>query len=158
MNSKIIQIGLIIAIVAVGAFAMIRNHNANSPDIERKVAISEEAVSEQSESAMERSPLIDYSPSALADATKNGKKVVIFFHASWCPSCRAAEEDFKAHSEQIPKDVIILKADYDSEAELKRKYGIATQDTFVQIDASGEKITQWISGGRGIQSLLTYLK
>lgn len=100
----------------------------------------------------------DYSASALSTATKNEQRTVIFFHANWCPSCLAADKDFEANQSQIPSDVTILRADYDTETELKKKYGIVTQDTFVQIDANGAEVTKWNSGGKGINALLGNLK
>jgi thiol-disulfide isomerase/thioredoxin len=45
---------------------------------------------------------------------------VIFFHASWCASCRAAEEGILAG--KIPDTLTILKANFDSELELRKKY------------------------------------
>lgn len=94
---------------------------------------------------------VDYSPEALASAQadqKDGRKVVLFFHAPWCPYCVAADKDFKAalSADTFPQNVTLLKTDYDSQTELKRKYGVTTQHTFVQIDSSGNQITKWISG------------
>jgi len=100
----------------------------------------------------------DYSDAALAEATAEDGRAVIFFHASWCPSCQAASMDFEANQNQIPLDVTILKADYDTATELKEKYNIVMQDTFVQVDATGKELTKWNSGGEGIKSLLANLK
>ena len=36
-----------------------------------------------------------YSPSALAAAQKAGEPVVLHFHASWCPTCRAQDKAFE---------------------------------------------------------------
>ena len=98
-----------------------------------------------------------YSQDNLKKATENGK-AVIFFHAGWCPTCQAAEADFQSNFEQIPENVTILKADYDTEAELKSKYGIIMQDTFVEVDAQGNEIAKWNSGGEGVKMLLANLK
>lgn len=99
-----------------------------------------------------------YSPEALAAATVGNQKAVIFFHASWCPTCKAASEDFQANIDKIPGDVTILKADYDTETELKKKYGVVMQDTFVQIDSTGKELSKWNSGGEGVKTLLANLK
>lgn len=99
-----------------------------------------------------------YSPEALAAATANNKKAVIFFHASWCPTCKTASEDFQANIDKIPRDVIILKADYDTETELKKKYGVVMQDTFVQVDSKGKELSKWNSGGEGVKTLLANLR
>jgi thiol-disulfide isomerase/thioredoxin len=74
------------------------------------------------------------------------KKRVLFFHAPWCPYCRSADEDFKNNISMIPDDVVILKTDYDSELELKKKYGVTYQHTFVQVDEGGELVTKWNGG------------
>lgn len=87
-----------------------------------------------------------YSAENIAAATKNGGKAVLFFHATWCPFCKAADADFKARASMIPTGVTILKVDYDTQTELKTKYGVTYQHTFVQIDATGKMITKW-SGG-----------
>ena len=66
--------------------------------------------------------------------------VVLFFHANWCPSCRGLESDINASLSDIPADTHILKLDYDTETELKRKYGIVRQHTLVVVDANGNEI------------------
>lgn len=82
----------------------------------------------------------DYSADKLALA--NDGTVVLFFHAAWCPSCRSLENDINASLSDIPADTHILKLDYDTEAELKRKYGVVRQHTLVVVDASGNEITK----------------
>lgn len=88
----------------------------------------------------------DYSPEELASAQKSDQKVVLFFHAGWCPTCKEADKNFKSNPEKIPSDVTVLKVDYDSEKELKAKYNVTYQHTFVQVDDNGEMITTWNSG------------
>jgi thiol-disulfide isomerase/thioredoxin len=88
----------------------------------------------------------DYSPETVAAEQKAGNKVVLFFHATWCPYCKAADAAFKASPEKIPSGVTVLKTDYDSNTSLKTKYGVTTQHTFVQIDTNGNMITKWVSG------------
>lgn len=97
------------------------------------------------------STYVDYSPEVLTQAElaqESGRKVVLFFHAKWCPFCIAADKDFKANigTDKFPKNVTLIKTDYDSQTELKKKYGVTTQHTFVQIDSNGNQITKWISG------------
>lgn len=70
---------------------------------------------------------------------------IIFFHASWCPECRAFEQALL--SNQLPDDVQILKADYDSSTQLKQKYGVTIQSTFVEVDDDGELIAKWVGYG-----------
>ena len=81
----------------------------------------------------------DYAPEKIA--ASGG--AVIDFAADWCPSCRAFEKDVLENADQIPAGLTILKADYDEETELKKKYGVTQQHTFVQVDADGNEIAKW---------------
>lgn len=85
-----------------------------------------------------------YSANTLAIAQKG--RTVLFFHAGWCPTCRSADSDITAGAATIPAGVTILKTDYDKEIALKKKYGVTTQHTFVEVDANGTLIQKW-SGG-----------
>ncbi|MBP6924694.1 MAG: thioredoxin family protein [Candidatus Pacebacteria bacterium] len=96
-----------------------------------------------------------YDPSKLAMAEKG--KVVLFFKASWCPSCRALDADIKASLADIPAGVTILEVDYDKSAELKQKYGVTMQHTLVQVDKDGNQITKW-SGGATLEDVVKNIK
>lgn len=82
-----------------------------------------------------------YAPEKLSLAS-NGK-VVLFFHASWCPICRAIESEILRDPTKLPQNVHILKVNYDNEISLRQKYGVTTQHTFVQVDAQGNQIAKW---------------
>ncbi len=97
----------------------------------------------------------DYSPEKLALA-RDGK-VVLFFRAPWCPTCRALDADIRSHLDVIPGNVSILDVDYDSSTALKQKYGVTYQHTLVQVDASGNQITKW-SGGLALNDLLARIQ
>lgn len=88
---------------------------------------------------------LDYSLAAYNAASD--QKRVLFFHATWCPTCKAANIEISSNLDQIPAGVVILKTDYDTEVALKKKYNITYQHTFVEVDAYGEVITQWNGGG-----------
>lgn len=72
---------------------------------------------------------------------------VLFFHATWCPMCKAANADITKNIAQLPKNVVIFKVDYDKETALKKKYGITMQHTFVLVDAAGKALKKWSGGG-----------
>jgi len=80
----------------------------------------------------------DYSPSLVG---KN-ESTVLFFHASWCPSCRTAESNL-LKDDFSSEDIAVLKVDYDSSIDLRKKYGVTSQHTFVQVDSDGELIKKW---------------
>lgn len=92
-----------------------------------------------------------YAPEKLAKADTGN--VVLFFRASWCPTCKVLDADIRAHRDMIPADVAILDVNYDTETALKQKYGVTYQHTLVQVDAKGNQITKW-SGGQTLASLL----
>lgn len=130
-----------------------------------KTMTPEEKMMAEKEAAMEKEKMMtantvgmykDYSPAALAEATKNDGKAVLFFWASWCPNCKEANADFLDHTSQIPKNVTVLKTNYDTEKELKTKYGVTYQHTFIQVDANGNQISRW--NGGGIAELISNLK
>lgn len=96
-----------------------------------------------------------YAPEKLARAETGD--VVLFFHASWCPSCRALNSSIESNLTSIPEGVTILKTDYDKETELKKKYGVTYQHTLVQVDTSGNMIKKW-SGGGTLDTILSQIQ
>jgi thiol-disulfide isomerase/thioredoxin len=85
------------------------------------------------------------------------EKVVLFFKAGWCPTCKGVDSDITSHLNQIPKNVNILVVDYDASTDLKKKYGVTYQHTFVQIDSNGMLIKKW-SGSPTLTELVKEIK
>ncbi len=123
----------------------------------KEAMMTHEVVSgmEKKERAMSVGGYQVYAPSKLSFA-KEGK-VVLFFRASWCPICRAMDADIRAHLSSIPKDVLILDVDYDNAKDLKTKYGVTSQHTYVKVDAMGNQIAKW-SGSETLAELLVEMK
>ncbi len=96
-----------------------------------------------------------YAPSKLARASSGD--IVLFFRASWCPSCKAVDADIRSHLEEIPAGLTILDVDYDTETALKQKYGVTYQHTFVQVDTEGKQIAKW-SGSPTLSALVSEVK
>ena len=84
--------------------------------------------------------LDDYNkdPSKYADSKK-----VYFFHASWCPVCQSIDKEIVADTSKIPAGVTLIKTDFDSSKDLRQKYGVTAQYTFVQVDNNGNETAQW---------------
>lgn len=70
----------------------------------------------------------------------NGQTSVLFFHASWCPSCRQGDKDLASIYGKGTAKISTYKVDYDSETALKQQYGVTYQHTFVLIDGKGNAI------------------
>ncbi len=68
---------------------------------------------------------------------------MLFFNASWCSTCQETRKNLEADPAAIPAGLTIVKVDYDNSDELKQKYGVTTQHTFVQVDADGNEIAKW---------------
>ena len=96
-----------------------------------------------------------YEPSKLALAEKGD--VVLFFKASWCPSCKTVDADIKANRSSIRDGLTILEVDYDNSQALKTKYGVTYQHTFVQVDSKGNLLSKW-SGSPTLAALTLNVK
>lgn len=162
MKTSHLIIGLI---VIIGATLLLTNttnndtqKNTNNSQIETVADISENSgtvtdnVTEVDDTA---GSYETWSKEKLALAETND--VVIFFHASWCPSCRGLNKDIEENLSSIPENIVILKADYDTETELKKEYGVTTQHTMVQVDAEGNLIKKW-SGGSKLEDLVSEIQ
>lgn len=89
--------------------------------------------------AMAKGSYVDYDSAKLANADKG--KVILFFHAPWCPVCREADKNFAGSP--APDGLTLLKVDYDSSGDLKKKYGVTYQHTYVQVDSGGKLLKKW---------------
>jgi thiol-disulfide isomerase/thioredoxin len=115
----------------------------------------ETSVMEKSDTMTKAGSYEVYSADKLARAETGD--VVLFFHASWCPSCRGLSSSIENNLKSIPEGVTILKTDYDKETELKKKYGVTYQHTLVQVDKNGNMIKKW-SGSPSLDSLLSQVQ
>ena len=77
-------------------------------------------------------------------AATPGRKA-LFFHASWCPTCRKLDADLKAKG--VPAGLTVIKVDYDSHTDLRQKYGVTIQTTVVFVDDRGQKISSTVLSG-----------
>lgn len=75
----------------------------------------------------------------------NSMKVVLFFNASWCPTCSQFVDEIKEL--KVPDNVLILSVDYDKNQNLRQKYKVAYQHTFVEVDQDGKEMYRWSGGG-----------
>jgi thiol-disulfide isomerase/thioredoxin len=83
-------------------------------------------------------------------------KVVLFFNAVWCSTCKQARENIEASLGEIPQDLAIVVVDFDDSIELRKKYGVTVQHTFIEIDSSGEPLGKW-SGSVTVDQIVEQL-
>lgn len=174
MKSRIIVIIVIVLISGVGALYFLNQQTQSSPipltptgQSEQKV---ENVVSIDSNLAIGSDPKPSskihggYVTGWGAEGYKNaqGDKIVLFFYANWCPTCRPVDVELKERNEEIPAGIEIYQVNYNdsdtdqAEKELAKKYGVTYQHTFIQIDKEGNEITRW--NGGGLDKLLSSIK
>jgi thiol-disulfide isomerase/thioredoxin len=83
---------------------------------------------------------IDYSEELLAST--EGRKW-IFFHAPWCPQCRALEADIVEKG--VPQGLTIFKIDYDTSTAERQKYGVTLQTTVVEVDDNSNETAKFVA-------------
>ncbi len=132
--------------------AMIKDDSTNVGSMMKK---EETSMIDKDDTMMKAGSYEAYSADKLARAEMGD--VVLFFHASWCPSCRGLNGSIESNLKSIPEGVTILKTDYDKETELKKKYGVTYQHTLVQVDKNGNMIKKW-SGGGSLDNLLSQIQ
>jgi thiol-disulfide isomerase/thioredoxin len=91
--------------------------------------------------------VVSFTDEAALNALAAKGTTVVFFYASWCPNCRATVTELNARWDEVRPGLTLVIADYDTEKALKAKYGITYQDTFVLLDAKGNGVKVWNSGG-----------
>lgn len=139
--------------------AMMQKDESISSDAMMKddAAMGDEAMMKDEGTMMEKDSMMQkgsyeaYAASKLAAADHGD--VVLFFRASWCPTCKALDASIRAGASTIPKGLTILDVDYDNSAELKKKYGVTYQHTLVQVDSKGNLIKKW-SGSPTLAALV----
>lgn len=101
-----------------------------------------------------------YTPDTFTEA-KN-KKRVLFFYASWCPTCRPVDTELETKHDQIPENLVVFRINYNDtdtdevEKNLATQYGITYQHTFVLVDDEGVAVTKW--NGGGLSEILEHTK
>lgn len=76
------------------------------------------------------------------DAYKNHKRIY-FFRTNWCFACKIIAAEARANPTLIPENIAVIEVDFDTQAELRSKYDVTSQTTFVQVAADGTKLGQW---------------
>src|SRR3989338_2346256 len=162
-NKKIIFIIItILAVIGFGTYILFQN---SSQSDENTATAPNNSMMKKDDRPMENDTIacsryIQYSKSTIDSASSNRR--VLFFYASWCPTCKPADASFTQNASKIPDDVTLIRVNYNDpetdqeEKDLAKKYGITYQHTFVQIDSLGKEITKW-NGGQ-INGLLANIK
>lgn len=120
----------------------------------------DDSVGSDTNEVSDDSRYVEYSNESYDGASD--KRRILFFYASWCPTCRVADPNIRQNVSQIPKDVVVLRVNYndpetdEDEMKLAQKYNITYQHTFVQVDSQGNEVAKW-NGGQ-IEEILSNIK
>lgn len=165
MDYKNVIIGLLVAVIAgLGAYLLWPN-TTHAPS-EEEIAATEEVKNTDPAPTAQPTPTAEpakkaptpkttalvqpvtkggtyeaYSPGAIGYAALG--EVVLFFYTASCPACVHLDKDIVTNAARIPKDVKILKVNYDTEEALKQKYGLSSPHILIQVSSEGNRITQW---------------
>ncbi len=134
---------------------MMENKEESMMKDEDKMMEEKDAMMEKDNMMAKAGSYESYDPEKLARAETGD--VVLFFRASWCPTCRTLDADIRQNMKSIPAGVSILDVDYDNSTALKQKYGVTYQHTLVQVDKDGKQIAKW-TGSSTLASLLANIK
>ena len=144
MNKRILIVVATLAVLIVGGVATYALTGASEPRALVQADETEPAGSPTSVPATSvpatSGTYVDYDSSAIANAKGT---VLLFFHAPWCQQCRLIESDILAVG--VPTGVTIVKVDYDSHQDLRQKYGVTLQTTFVEVDSSGTELQKYVA-------------
>ncbi len=115
------------------------------PEVEEVEIIEEEkAVEEVSEAKSDTVTIASYeayTAERLAELS-GSQPFALFFHAEWCHTCRSWESKVKEGLSALPANTVILKADFDTELDLRKEFKITSQSTAIFFGADGEEISR----------------
>ncbi len=120
-----------------------QNEQATVQSTENQTSVSTEAdptTPAATPSAPVPGTYVDYSEKEFKEAS--GERI-LFFHAPWCPQCRML--DASISKAELPDDTTIFKVDYDSNQDLRKKYGVTLQTTIVKVDADGNLVDKYVA-------------
>jgi thiol-disulfide isomerase/thioredoxin len=75
--------------------------------------------------------------------------VVLFFNASWCPTCQQTVASLDEQG--VPPGLTVVSVDFDSADALRQQYQVTVQHTFVQVDEAGEPMATFTGSLTGAE-------
>lgn len=86
---------------------------------------------------------IAYTKEVAEQAIAEGRPVVYYFWAAWCPICRAEEPDIIRYVETSEHPIAGFRVNFDTESELKAQYKIPYQHTTVFLNTRGQEVQRF---------------
>lgn len=154
---------MIIGVIGIAALAFVgikpkdspsqSTSNGSGQQTDEMPAKEQKQTDQRNESQEETVPGVKgsyagYSEQAFTEASSQTR--ILFFHAPWCPQCRSLDESIK--QQELPDNTVIFKVDYDTNQNLRQKYGVTLQTTLVRVDDKGEKVKSVVAYNNPIYS------
>lgn len=80
-----------------------------------------------------------FSPQAFAAAQRANRPILVDVHADWCPVCRAQDQALGPLLKRNEfKNLIVLRMDYDKQAQYWRSMGVRQQSTLIVFKGRNE--------------------
>lgn len=80
-----------------------------------------------------------YNKEEFEKAQKGGEKILLHFHANWCPTCKKQEKILKElDSSGELKSVNLFVVNFDAEKDLKKSLNVSSQSTLVAFNGPKE--------------------
>lgn len=89
---------------------------------------------------------------------REGKPIILFFFANWCPTCAAEEPVFRQQIAETAHTVKAFRVNYndsDTDADeraLAKEFSVFLQHTLVYLDGDGKELKRTI-GTQGVNAL-----
>jgi len=125
-------IGLIIlGVVSVSIYSKFTSVNADKLTDRAQASVGSDSMEKSTTSYM-AGKFQKYSNAAYANAISDGKIVLLDFHADWCSVCISNGPKLSQAFDNLDDNNLVgFKVNYDSEAELKKAFGVTSQATFI---------------------------
>lgn len=131
---------MLLTIAIVGIVAYLRSKVTKAPSNNQTQSTTTEQP-QAPQSQKRAGTYEDYDPSKFVLAQDG--KVVLFFMAKWSKTSKTLDASLSSKDAGIPNNLTILKVDYDKNYALRKKYEVPFENTFVQVDASGNIVNRW---------------
>ncbi|MFA6522755.1 MAG: hypothetical protein WCS85_00050 [Candidatus Peribacteraceae bacterium] len=102
-----------------------------------------------------RSGQFTYAPYS-SDKVGNGQKALLFFYGLWSIPARANDATLKKWASGSGFIIPAYKVEYDTEKQLRKKYGVTYINSFVLVDGKGTKVQLLKSPHEAALSFILY--
>lgn len=86
---------------------------------------------------------INFSAKEFEMAKAEGRPILLYYYASWCPICRVEEPVIKTLVESMAVPVAGFRVDYDTNEIMKKMFNVPYQHTTVILNTNGAEVSRF---------------